>query len=57
MDERYTCLCGSQRFSIYKDSIRCENCQREYRLLILDEEMRPKLEGPVGFNRRIRRGK
>lgn len=57
MDERYTCACGSQRFSVYEGAVRCENCQREWRLLILDEDMRPKLESPVDFNRRIRRGK
>ena len=34
MDEVYTCECGNQSWSIHYNYVRCEICEREYKIKI-----------------------
>lgn len=56
MDEVYTCICGSQSWSIYDGFIRCVKCQRRYKLerfKALSDAEAFVLELPKDFNKRV----
>jgi len=48
MHERYTCICGSQIWTICGAIIACDKCGKEYSLIWLDDEM----ENSKDFNER-----
>ena len=54
MDEVYTCVCGSQRWSIHDSFIRCANCQKEYKFKYIESGIEvERIEDPSEFNKRV----